>query len=173
VFAPQCLSTLAVVKRETNSWRYPLYMALYLFALAYAGAFLTTACAAARRRRGLEHRGMSAVLQLVLVQCWSRPARSTALAAAVGAPAPALPRRPGGCARRAHGALADGGAAACAVAARRRLRRLRATLYARRDLPNQTLVHLVVDDALLVAAERVARDHGRQKFTASALRRYS
>src|SRR5882724_5684655 len=41
VFAPQCLSTLAVVKRETNSWRYPLYMALYLFALAYAGAFLT------------------------------------------------------------------------------------------------------------------------------------
>ncbi len=41
VFAPQCLSTLAVVKRETNSWRYPLYMALYLFALAYASAFLT------------------------------------------------------------------------------------------------------------------------------------
>src|SRR5262249_54431235 len=30
VFAPQCLSTLAVVKRETNSWRYPLYMAAYL-----------------------------------------------------------------------------------------------------------------------------------------------
>ncbi len=27
VFAPQCLSTLAVVRRETNSWRYPLYMA--------------------------------------------------------------------------------------------------------------------------------------------------
>jgi ferrous iron transport protein B len=41
VFAPQCLSTLAVVKRETNSWRYPLYMAAYLFALAYAAAFLT------------------------------------------------------------------------------------------------------------------------------------
>jgi ferrous iron transport protein B len=41
VFAPQCLSTLAVVRRETNTWRYPLYMALYLFALAYAGAFLT------------------------------------------------------------------------------------------------------------------------------------
>jgi ferrous iron transport protein B len=41
VFAPQCLSTLAVVRRETNSWRYPLYMALYLFALAYAGAFVT------------------------------------------------------------------------------------------------------------------------------------
>src|SRR5262249_56879284 len=37
VFAPQCLSTLAVVKRETNSWRYPLYMAAYLFALAYLG----------------------------------------------------------------------------------------------------------------------------------------
>jgi ferrous iron transport protein B len=41
VFAPQCLSTLAVVKRETNSWRYPLIMAAYLFALAYLGAFLT------------------------------------------------------------------------------------------------------------------------------------
>ena len=41
VFAPQCLSTLAVVKRETNSWRYPLIMAGYLFAMAYAGAFVT------------------------------------------------------------------------------------------------------------------------------------
>ncbi len=41
VFAPQCMSTLAVVKRETNSWRYPLYMAGYLFAMAYAGAFAT------------------------------------------------------------------------------------------------------------------------------------
>jgi ferrous iron transport protein B len=41
VFAPQCLSTLAVVKRETNSWRYPLYMAAYLFALAYLGALAT------------------------------------------------------------------------------------------------------------------------------------
>ncbi len=41
VFAPQCLSTLAVVKRETNSWRYPVIMAAYLFALAYAAAFVT------------------------------------------------------------------------------------------------------------------------------------
>jgi ferrous iron transport protein B len=41
VFAPQCLSTLAVVKRETNSWRYPLSMAAYLFALAYAASFIT------------------------------------------------------------------------------------------------------------------------------------
>jgi ferrous iron transport protein B len=41
VFAPQCLSTLAVVRRETNSWRYPLIMAGYLFAMAYVGAFLT------------------------------------------------------------------------------------------------------------------------------------
>jgi ferrous iron transport protein B len=41
VFAPQCLSTLAVVKRETNSWRYPLIMATYLFALAYVAAFIT------------------------------------------------------------------------------------------------------------------------------------
>jgi ferrous iron transport protein B len=41
VFAPQCLSTLAVVKRETNSWTYPLAMAAYLFALAYLGALIT------------------------------------------------------------------------------------------------------------------------------------
>jgi ferrous iron transport protein B len=41
VFAPQCLSTLATVKRETNSWRYPLIMAAYLFAMAYAASFVT------------------------------------------------------------------------------------------------------------------------------------
>jgi len=41
VFAPQCLSTLAVVRRETNSWRYPLLMAAYLFALAYVASFVT------------------------------------------------------------------------------------------------------------------------------------
>ena len=41
VFAPQCLSTLAAVKRETNSWRYPLAMAGYLFALAYLASFVT------------------------------------------------------------------------------------------------------------------------------------
>jgi ferrous iron transport protein B len=41
VFAPQCISTLAVVKRETNSWRYPLLMAGYLFALAYIASFVT------------------------------------------------------------------------------------------------------------------------------------
>jgi len=41
VFAPQCISTLAVVRRETNSWRYPLLMAAYLFVLAYVAAFAT------------------------------------------------------------------------------------------------------------------------------------
>ncbi|MDP2371520.1 ferrous iron transporter B [Rhodoferax sp.] len=41
VFAPQCIATLVVVKRETNSWRYPALMAAYLFALAYAAAFVT------------------------------------------------------------------------------------------------------------------------------------
>ncbi|HLW25356.1 MAG TPA: ferrous iron transporter B [Steroidobacteraceae bacterium] len=41
VFAPQCLSTLATVRRETNSWRYPLLMASYMFALAYVASFLT------------------------------------------------------------------------------------------------------------------------------------
>jgi ferrous iron transport protein B len=41
VFAPQCLATLATVKRETNSWRYPAIMAGYLFGLAYAGSWVT------------------------------------------------------------------------------------------------------------------------------------
>lgn len=41
VFAPQCLATLVVVKRETGGWRYPLAMAAYLFGLAYLGAFAT------------------------------------------------------------------------------------------------------------------------------------
>ena len=41
VFAPQCISTLAVVKRETNSWRYPLLMTAYMFALAYLASFAT------------------------------------------------------------------------------------------------------------------------------------
>jgi ferrous iron transport protein B len=41
VFAPQCLSTLATVKRETNSWRYPIAMAAYLFGMAYAGSWIT------------------------------------------------------------------------------------------------------------------------------------
>ncbi|HTN50636.1 MAG TPA: ferrous iron transporter B [Burkholderiaceae bacterium] len=40
VFAPQCLSTLAAVKRETGGWRAPVLMASYLFALAYAAAFI-------------------------------------------------------------------------------------------------------------------------------------
>ena len=41
VFAPQCISTLAAVRRETNSWRYPLLMAGYLFGLAWLASFLT------------------------------------------------------------------------------------------------------------------------------------
>jgi ferrous iron transport protein B len=41
VFAPQCLSTLAVARRETNTWRYPAVMAIYQFVLAYLAAGLT------------------------------------------------------------------------------------------------------------------------------------
>jgi ferrous iron transport protein B len=41
VFAPQCLSTLATVKRETGGWLMPAVMAGYLFALAYAASFVT------------------------------------------------------------------------------------------------------------------------------------
>lgn len=41
VFAPQCIATLSVVKRETNTLRYPVLMAAYLFGLAYIASFIT------------------------------------------------------------------------------------------------------------------------------------
>lgn len=41
VFAPQCLSTLAITRRETNSWKWPGFMFAYLFVLAYLGAGAT------------------------------------------------------------------------------------------------------------------------------------
>ena len=41
VFAPQCASTLGVVKRETNSWKWPAIMFGYMIGLAYAAAFIT------------------------------------------------------------------------------------------------------------------------------------
>jgi ferrous iron transport protein B len=41
VFAPQCFSTLAAVRRETGQWRWPVIMATYLFALAYAASWVT------------------------------------------------------------------------------------------------------------------------------------
>ena len=40
VFAPQCLATLAAVKRETGSYKMPLIMAAYLFGLAYAASWV-------------------------------------------------------------------------------------------------------------------------------------
>jgi ferrous iron transport protein B len=40
VYAPQCLATLSVVKRETGHTRYALLMAGYMFALAYAASFI-------------------------------------------------------------------------------------------------------------------------------------
>jgi ferrous iron transport protein B len=41
VFAPQCLATLAAVKRETGGYKLPLIMAAYLFGLAYLASFIT------------------------------------------------------------------------------------------------------------------------------------
>ncbi|MDR6624249.1 ferrous iron transport protein B [Caulobacter segnis] len=41
VFAPQCLPTLGVVKRETNSWVWPTVMFVYMVSLAYLAAFVT------------------------------------------------------------------------------------------------------------------------------------
>jgi ferrous iron transport protein B len=41
VLACQCMSTVAVVRRETNSWSWTLFMVGYMTALAYTAAFLT------------------------------------------------------------------------------------------------------------------------------------
>jgi ferrous iron transport protein B len=41
VFAPQCISTIAVTRRETNGWKWPAFMVGYLFAAAYIAAGIT------------------------------------------------------------------------------------------------------------------------------------
>ena len=41
VFAPQCLSTLAIMKKETNGWKWPIFAFTYLFVLAYCAAGIT------------------------------------------------------------------------------------------------------------------------------------
>ena len=41
VLALQCMSTVAVVRRETNSWRWPLFMVAYMLVIAYAASFVT------------------------------------------------------------------------------------------------------------------------------------
>ena len=41
IYAPQCISTLATIKRETQSWKQTAIATVYLFALAYGAALLT------------------------------------------------------------------------------------------------------------------------------------
>jgi ferrous iron transport protein B len=41
VLACQCMSTVAVVRRETNSWRWPLFMVSYMLVLAYVASLIT------------------------------------------------------------------------------------------------------------------------------------
>lgn len=40
LLAMQCLSTVAIVRRETNSWSWPIFMTVYMCVLAYIGAFI-------------------------------------------------------------------------------------------------------------------------------------
>jgi ferrous iron transport protein B len=40
ILAAQCLSTTAVVRRETNSWKWPLFQIAYMTGLAYLIAFI-------------------------------------------------------------------------------------------------------------------------------------
>jgi ferrous iron transport protein B len=41
VFAMQCISTVAIVRRETNGWKWPLFQLAYMTALAWVLAFVT------------------------------------------------------------------------------------------------------------------------------------
>jgi ferrous iron transport protein B len=41
IYAPMCISTLATIKRETNSWKQMAYATFYLFAIAYLASLLT------------------------------------------------------------------------------------------------------------------------------------
>ena len=41
VFAPQCLSTIATIRRESGTWQLPTLVLVYLFALAYFASFIT------------------------------------------------------------------------------------------------------------------------------------
>jgi ferrous iron transport protein B len=41
VLACQCMSTLAIVRRETNSWRWPIFMVSYMLVLAYVASLIT------------------------------------------------------------------------------------------------------------------------------------
>lgn len=41
IYAPQCISTLATIRRETHSWKQTAISAGYLFAMAYAASFVT------------------------------------------------------------------------------------------------------------------------------------
>ena len=40
VYAAQCMATFAIVKKETNSWKWPAFMIVYMTVLAYGGALL-------------------------------------------------------------------------------------------------------------------------------------
>ena len=47
IFAPQCASTLAVIRRETGSWKWMAVTFFYMLALAYAAALATNQIARA------------------------------------------------------------------------------------------------------------------------------
>ena len=154
VFAPQCLSTLSVVKRETNSWRYPLLMAGYLFAMAYAASFHHVSRGGGSRGR-LNDAGISARRN------HRRLLRSVQrVAAAVDSVAAEDSRRPfrssGHRRRLRRKTLRENVGGLQAV---RCLQRVKARSTRTLDPRIKNLPHLTVDHPLLVTAARVAGDH--------------
>lgn len=41
IYAPQCLSTVAVMRRETGGWKWPMFMMAYMFTMAYVASLIT------------------------------------------------------------------------------------------------------------------------------------
>ena len=89
VFAPQCISTLAAVKRETNSWRYPLMMAGYLFALAYIASLHHLPGGAGVRPVADREEPMLQYLIVGLIVAWRPALQRLGPDARGGAPRPA------------------------------------------------------------------------------------
>ena len=97
VFAPQCISTIAVTRRETNGWKWPAFMVGYLFAAAYIMAGITYWLAVFAGLRGVWFLtvicGLFAVLNLGVLWTTRGPRGAVEQPATPGRAAPPVPPR--------------------------------------------------------------------------------
>jgi ferrous iron transport protein B len=84
VLALQCLSTVAVVRRETNSWRWPLFQLAYMTALAYGAAFVVYRIAEWSRLWKWEHAMIAAIVSGAAIYLFRKLRKRPDCAAACG-----------------------------------------------------------------------------------------